>query len=55
MRFAAIACLALAATACVTTAQEGEQMRKDIAALRSDLKKEIDTANTERQKLAAEQ
>jgi tol-pal system protein YbgF len=54
MRFAAIACLALA-TACVTTAQEGEQMRQDIAALRTDLKKEIETANTDRQKLAAEQ
>jgi tol-pal system protein YbgF len=27
----------LAATACVTTAQEGEQMRKDIATLRTDL------------------
>jgi len=43
------------ASACVTTAQEGEQMRQDIAALRVDLKKEIDTANLERQKLAEEQ
>jgi tol-pal system protein YbgF len=40
---------------CVTTAQEGEQMRQDIAALRADLKKEIDTASEERQKLADEQ
>ena len=40
---------------CVTTAQEGEQMRQDIAALRTDLKKEVDTANLERQKLAEEQ
>ena len=45
----------LACTACVTTAQEGEQMRQDIAALRLDLKKEIDTATAERQKLAEEQ
>ena len=30
-------------------------MRKDIAALRTDLKKEIETATTERQKLAVEQ
>src|SRR3954462_8983452 len=54
MRLFAIACLVLA-SACVTTAQEGEQMRKDIAALRTDLKKEIDTATTDRQKLAVEQ
>ena len=47
--------VALLATACVTTAQEGEQMQQDIAALRTDLKKEIETANAERQKLAAEQ
>ena len=45
----------LASAACVTTAQEGEQMRQDIAALRVDLKKETDTANSERQKLAEEQ
>jgi tol-pal system protein YbgF len=45
----------LATTACVTTAQEGEQMRQDIAALRTDLKKEVDTANADRAKLAAEQ
>src|SRR5947209_4906236 len=54
MRLFAIACLVLA-SACVTTAQEGEQMRKDIAALRTDLKNEIDTATSERQKLAVEQ
>jgi|SRR6185503_7522219 len=47
--------IALACGACVTTAQEGEQMRQDIAALRADLKKEIETANAERQKLASEQ
>ena len=47
--------LLLASAACVTTAQEGEQMRKDIAALRADLKKEIDDATQERQKLADEQ
>ena len=45
----------LATSACVTTAQEGEQMRQDIATLRADLKKEVDTANAERAKLAAEQ
>jgi tol-pal system protein YbgF len=45
----------LFSSACVTTAQEGEQMRKDIAALRVDLKKEVDEATQERQKLAAEQ
>src|SRR5260370_11170551 len=47
--------LLLAASGCVTTAQEGEQMRQDIAALRAELKKEVDTATQERQKLAAEQ
>src|SRR3954468_17742004 len=47
--------IALASTACVTTAQEGDQMRQDIAALRADLKKEIETASTDRQKLASEQ
>src|ERR1041384_7558833 len=41
--------------ACVTTAQEGEQMRQDIAALRTDLKKEVDTASADRQKRAEEQ
>ena len=41
--------------ACVTTAQEGEQMRQDIAALRADLKKEVDSAIQERQRLADEQ
>ena len=47
--------LLLACAACVTTAQEGEQMRQDIASLRTDLQKEVDTANLERQKLADEQ
>src|SRR3979490_422782 len=44
--------VALLCSACVTTAQEGEQMRQDIAALRTDLKKEIDTASADRQKLS---
>jgi tol-pal system protein YbgF len=47
--------IALLSAACVTTAQEGEQMRQDIAALRADLKKEIETATADRQKIAAEQ
>src|SRR5207253_5715828 len=47
--------VAVLGVACVTTAQEGEQMRQDIASLRADLKKEIDTANVDRQKLADEQ
>src|SRR5256885_1945544 len=47
--------LAVGSVACVTTAQEGEQMRKDIADLRTELKKEVDTAGMERDKLAAEQ
>src|SRR5207302_420921 len=34
--------IALCSVACVTTAQEGEQMRADIAALRTDLKKALD-------------
>ncbi|HUJ28887.1 MAG TPA: tol-pal system protein YbgF [Myxococcales bacterium] len=41
--------------ACVTTAQEGEKMRQDIAALRTDLTKEVETAGQERQKLSDEQ
>jgi tol-pal system protein YbgF len=55
MKTAIVVCCCLSAAACVTTAQEGEQMRQDIAALRADLKKEVDTANAERQKLAEEQ
>src|SRR5712671_203340 len=47
--------IALLCSACVTTAQEGEQMRQDIAALRTDLKEEIDTASADRQKLSSEQ
>src|SRR5260370_7360562 len=47
-------CLLLAVSACVTTAQEGEQMRQDIAALRVELKKEVDAPTHERQKLADE-
>jgi tol-pal system protein YbgF len=54
MRRFAVLLLALA-SACVTTAQEGEQMRQDIAALRADLKKEIDTTSAERKKFADEQ
>jgi tol-pal system protein YbgF len=44
-------CLA-ACSACVTTAQEGEEMRKDIASLRADLKKETDAGAAERKKQA---
>jgi tol-pal system protein YbgF len=44
----------IACSACVTTAQEGEQMRADIAALRADLRKETDTATADRQKQADE-
>jgi len=47
--------LLLLTSACVTTSQEGEQMRQDIASLKSDLKNEIATANAERTKTAAEQ
>ena len=42
--------IALCSVACVTTAQEGEQMRADIAALRTDLKKEVDATSADRQK-----
>jgi tol-pal system protein YbgF len=42
--------VALLSTACVTTAQEGEQMRQDIAALRAELKKEVDATAADRQK-----
>ena len=44
--------LALLSAACVTTAQEGEQMRQDIAALRADLKKESEVATADRQQRA---
>jgi tol-pal system protein YbgF len=46
--------LLLGSAACVTTKSEGEQMRADIDALRTELKKEVDTANLERQRLADE-
>jgi tol-pal system protein YbgF len=46
--------VALVSTACVTTAQEGEQMRQDIAVLRADLKKEVETSSADRQKLASD-
>src|SRR5256884_510291 len=42
--------VALCSAACVTTAQEGDQMRQDIAALRADLKKEMDATAADRQK-----
>jgi len=42
--------IALSSVACVTTAQEGEKMRQDIAALRADLKKETDATAADRQK-----
>jgi len=45
-----LAALAALGSACVTTAQEGEQMRQDIAALRADLKKEMDATSGDRQK-----
>src|ERR671938_578109 len=44
------ALLLFCASACVTTAQEGEQMRQDIAALRADLKKEMEATAADRQK-----
>ncbi len=44
-------CCSLLGIGCVTTAQDGEQMRQDIAALRKD----VDANNQEREKLAAEQ
>src|SRR5215813_4668731 len=43
----------LLTAACVTTAQEGEQMRKDIAALQADVKKETDATAADRQKAQA--
>lgn len=42
-------------SACVTTAQEGQQMRQDIAALRADLDKEKAADAASREQLAAEQ
>jgi len=50
MRRLLIGLLALLGSACITTAQEGEQMRQDIAALRADLKKETDATAADRQK-----
>jgi len=52
MKRLALALALLICSACVTTAQEGEQMRNDIASLRADLKKEVETATSERAKLA---
>src|SRR5258708_21247268 len=51
----AIFLLLLSLTGCVMWAQEGEQIRQDIGAVRVDLKKEVDTATEERKKLAADQ
>lgn len=47
--------LAALCSACVTTAQEGQQMRQNIAALRADLDKETRAAAASREQLAAEQ
>jgi len=47
-------CLALCA-ACVTTKQEGDEMRKRIDALEKDLKAQKETAAADRQKLQSEQ
>ena len=55
LRGALLLLAVLGGPACVTTAQEGEQMRQDIAAVRADLKKEIEAASQERQQLAEEQ
>jgi tol-pal system protein YbgF len=54
MKRFAFALALLICSACVTTAQEGQQMRNDIASLRADLKKEVDSATSERAKLAQE-
>ncbi|HEX4385555.1 MAG TPA: tol-pal system protein YbgF [Myxococcales bacterium] len=50
----ALLVLFVACSACVTTAQEGEEMRKDIASLHADLKKETDAAAADRTKQADE-
>jgi tol-pal system protein YbgF len=52
---AACALLFLGPAACVTTASEGEQMRKDIAQLRSELEAQQKSAQAEREQLRAEQ
>ncbi len=41
--------VALLSAACVTTAQEGEQMRQDIASLRTEMKKQNEAATADRQ------
>jgi tol-pal system protein YbgF len=46
--------LVLSTVACVTTAQEGEEMRKDIASLKDQLKNEQALAKQEHDNLAAE-
>ena len=46
--------LLLGSTACVTTAQEGEEMRRDIASLKEQLKKEQTDAQAERERLATD-
>src|SRR4051812_43573202 len=55
MKRALLVSLLMMCGACVTTAQEGEDMRRDIAALRADLKKETDTATADRKKQEDEQ
>lgn len=54
MRRFAPFCLALCA-ACVTTKQEGDEMRKRIDALEKDLKSQKEASAADRQKLQAEQ
>ena len=46
--------LVMGSAACVTTAQEGEEMRRDIASLKEQLKKEQAQAQAERDRLAAD-
>ena len=47
--------LALGPAACITTASEGEAMRKDIAQLRADVDQQKKEASAEREALKAEQ
>jgi tol-pal system protein YbgF len=55
LRAAALAALVSGTTACVTTASEGEAMRKDIANLRADVDQQKKEAVAEREALRAEQ
>ncbi len=54
MKLALLLALLLGSTACVTTAQEGEEMRRDIAQLKEQLKKEQAEAQADRDRLAAD-